>query len=232
MIKSLGCIIVEDQAPAQRILQRFIRDQDQLALLGTFFDARSAACFLAEQEVDLMFLDIHLPGMSGIELLKRLERPPMVVLTTAFTDYAIKGYELDVVDYLVKPFAFSRFCQAVDKAHKQVRLTANGTGSNIRFIKSGHDYVRVDFNEVLCIRTDLDYTELHLKDRVVLSPETLSAWQERLETEGFCRIHKSHLVHTDKILKITASEVHLANGMRLSIGRSYKDAFFRRYLQH
>ena len=112
----MDCIIIEDQAPARRILEKYISDIGTLQLKAAFTDALSALDFLRNEKIDLIFLDIHLPKMSGIDFLKSLSHPPRIILTTAFQDYALEGYELDVVDYLLKPFSFQRFVKAVTKA--------------------------------------------------------------------------------------------------------------------
>ena len=116
----MDCTIIEDQAPARRILEKYIRDIGHLQLIGTFTDGLSALEFLRENRVDLIFLDIHLPKISGLDFLKSLTHPPQIIITTAFQDYALEGYELDVIDYLLKPFSFQRFVKAVNKAKSAV----------------------------------------------------------------------------------------------------------------
>lgn len=159
----ISCIIIEDQPPAQRILKKYIGDVNKLALKGTFGDALAALEFLKTNPVDLLFLDIHLPKLSGIDFLKILSPKPKVILTTAFPDYALQGYELDVVDYLLKPFSFERFFKAVSKVIYQEEKTIppvnqrslerNSTASEFMFIKTGTDFQKIEIATIQFIKS-------------------------------------------------------------------------------
>ena len=175
----MRCIIIEDQPPAQRILKKYIGDYGSLELVGTFTDALQALDFLKTNDVDLIFLDIHLPKLSGIDFLKTLDNPPAVILTTAFPDFALESYDLNVVDYLLKPFSFLRFIKAVNKAEerKNVESSANATLEPI-FIKSGHEYIKVEIDKILFINSDRDYTELQTVTDKFLSSESLKYREE------------------------------------------------------
>ena len=175
----MRCIIVEDQPPAQRILKKYIEDFGSLELVGTFGDAIQALEFLKMNKVDLMFLDIHLPKLSGIEFLKSLSSSPAVILTTAFPDFALESYDLAVVDYLLKPFSFSRFVKAVGKVRPlDTKISNEETKNESIFIKSGYDHIRVNLDEILFIKADNDYTEITLKDKKYLSSESLKHWRD------------------------------------------------------
>ena len=144
-----SCIIIEDQAPAQRILQKYIKDVGTLDLKGTFSDAVDAIVFLQNNIVDLIFLDIHLPKISGMDFLKTFQNPPQVILTTAFSEYALESYEFNVVDYLLKPYSFQRFIQAISKSvslmkpNLEVAQEKTSVNEDHFFIKIGHDLVKI-----------------------------------------------------------------------------------------
>ncbi len=232
----MKCIIIEDQPPAQRILSKYIQDLAMLELVGTFSDAIQAIAFLKTQAVDVMFLDVHLPKISGLDFLKSLTHPPQVILTTAFADYALEGYELNVVDYLLKPFSFQRFVQAVSKIPTQQPpspLQADHPKEEVRkdlYIKSGHAYLRVALVDLIFIKSDADYTELHTAEKKYLSGESLRYWEENLDPRLFIRVHKSYIIHTQKIEKIVGNQIHTMTGEIIPLGRAFKDHFMDTFL--
>ena len=234
----MKCIIIEDQPPAQRVLKKYIDDLGTLDLVGTFSDAIKALDFLNSQPVDLIFLDIHLPKISGIDFLKTLTNAPSVILTTAFPDYALESYEFNVVDYLLKPFSFQRFVKAVAKVPLKgtpmIEDTTKVTSSPIKkdfFVKSGYEHIRVNQQDILYIKSDADYTEVYLSDKKLLTSEPLRHWETELQDEHYYRIHKSYIINTHKIEKVTASHVYLEDGTSIPIGRAFKDAFFERFVK-
>lgn len=233
----MRCIIVEDQPPAQRILQKFMEDVGNLQLVGVFSDGIRAMEFLNSETVDLMFLDIHLPKITGIDFLKSLQNPPHVILTTAFSDYALEGYDLNVVDYLLKPFSFQRFLQAVNKVPKRhenrsQQIPENQTTPDLMeiFIKSGHDLLKVTIDEIFSITSDSDYTEIQLESRKILSSDSLRHWLGELENKGFIQVHKSYIVNPSKIERISGNLVYMKNETKLPIGRAYKEQFMKRLM--
>ncbi len=226
----MTCIIVEDQPPAQRILQKYIQDAEVLQLKGTYSSALEAMDFLGKEAIDIMFLDIHLPKLSGIEFLKTLGKKPHVILTTAFSEYALESYELNVVDYLLKPFSFERFLTAIHKIPKtQVQQLV--TAKDHIFIKSGYEHLKINIPEIYYIQADQDYTEIHQEKTKHLTQERLKEWEGILPSAVFLRIHKSYLINTHKILKVMGNRVHLDNGVQLPIGRAYKEEFVQRVLK-
>lgn len=235
----MTCIIVEDQPHAQSILEKYIGETSTLKLLGTFGDALAARSFLNEQSVDLIFLDIHLPKLSGIDLLNLINPQPKIIFTTAFSAYALQGYELDAVDYLLKPFSFARFLQAVSKAE---RLTKTGSGKSklevqqktsapdgIIFIKSGSDYIRIEKTSIKYVKADGDYTWVFTKATKHLANHSLKYWLQHLPEIHFCQIHKSYLVNVRFIEKISNNQIYIDND-KLPIGRTFKNTFFTKYL--
>jgi DNA-binding LytR/AlgR family response regulator len=233
----MDCIIIEDQPPAQRILKRYIEDIGTLELKGTFSDALLAMEFLKSVPIDLIFLDIHLPKISGIDFLKTIPNPPKIILTTAFSDYALEGYELDVVDYLLKPFSFQRFVKAVSKVSLKNR-PEKPVASNMQsqpidqeiFIKSGYEHIRIDINDIIYIKSDADYTEIYLQEKKHLSSEALRFWEEKLDTHQFIRVHKSYIINASKIKKIMGNQVYLTEKTIIPVGRAYKDSFRKRFI--
>ncbi len=227
MSMGISCIIIEDQPPAQRVLKKYIDDYGSLDLVGTFSDSIQAMSFLKTSRVDLIFLDIHLPKISGIDFLKTIANPPNIILTTAFPDYALESYDLNVVDYLLKPFSFQRFIQAVNKVNQKNIKTNGSSGAQDStkeiFIKSGHEYIKVHIDDIIFIKSDADYTELILSDRKHLTLESLRYWEENLSPDQFLRIHKSYIINTDKIEKISGGQVFLASDFKIPVGRSYKE---------
>lgn len=221
----MRCIIIEDQPPAQRILKKYIEEIGSLQLIDTFTNAIAAGEFLKKNNVDLMFLDIHLPMISGIDFLKTLSQKPAIILTTAFPDYAIESYELDVVDYLLKPFSYERFVKGVSKAFS-MENTENKQKEI--FIKSGYEHIRIKLSDILYIQSDADYTEVFTTSKKHLSKESLRGWLDRVSE--LVQVHKSYLVNPTHIRKVTGNQIHLSNEALLPIGRAYKESFVKSYL--
>lgn len=229
----MTCIIIEDQPPAQRILKKYITDIGSLELKATFPDALKAMEFLKSEAVDLAFLDIHLPKISGIDFLKMVSNPPHVILTTAFSNYALESYEFDVVDYLLKPFSFQRFVKAVNKVPSKMTTQIEHTTSpkTFIFIKSGYEHIKISTTDILYIKSDADYTEIHLSNKKHLSSEPLRYWLETLNKQIFVRVHKSFIINSLRIEKIAGNQVYLIGENRIPIGRAYKEDFIRRFLK-
>ena len=231
----MDCIIVEDQPPAQRILKKYIEDMGSLNLKATFSDAIQAIAFLKSNSVDLIFLDIHLPRISGIDFLKTITNPPAIILTTAFPDYALQSYEFNVVDYLLKPFSFQRFLKAVSKVPVKSEATPDlGSLINPRkelFIKSGYEHIKISVDHIRYIKSDADYTEIHLPGKKHLSSEPLRYWLETLSPDQFIRIHKSYIVNIRKVEKIAGNQVYLDEKASLPIGRTYKEGFIKHFVK-
>jgi DNA-binding LytR/AlgR family response regulator len=229
----MKCIIVEDQQPAQRILKKYIEDIGLLTLVGTFADAIQAMTFLQKESVDLIFLDINLPKLSGISFLKSLSNRPQVIMTTAYTDYALDGYELDVVDYLLKPFSFERFVKAVGKVRRTTAVSneAETQSKKEHFIKIGYEHIRIAFDDIIYLAADGDYCEVWLSEKKHLSSEPMKKWLEILDQEDFYRIHKSHVVNIHKIIKLSGNQVHLQGDTVLPIGRTYREDFMVKFLK-
>ncbi len=230
----IRCIIIEDQPPAQRVLKKFIADLGNMELKAIFTDALQAMDYLKTETIDLIFLDIHLPKISGIDFLKTLTHKPNVILTTAFSEYALESYEYHVVDYLLKPFSFERFVQAVSKVPQVRSGNSSQDGSSgksflqeVIFIKSGYELIKIDTCDIYYIQSDSDYTEIVTSEKKYLSQEPLRHWEDHMEQNKFVRIHKSYIINITKIDKIIGNQVYLHQKIALPLGRAYKENFMK-----
>lgn len=229
----MKCIIIEDQAPAQRILKRYIADIGSLELKKCFTDALSALEYLKNEPIDLIFLDIHLPKISGIDFLNTLKNAPKVIITTAFSEYAVQSYEFDVEDYLLKPFSFERFVKAVSKIEilKDEKIkSSNEENEKIFFVKSGYEYLKINGEEINFIKSDMDYTEIHLHNKKHLTTETLNYWEKNLP-KNFIRVHKSYLVNIIKVEKVATNRIFIGPQHSIPLGRAYKQNFLLKFVK-
>ena len=183
---------------------------------------------IEKQPIDLIFLDINMPKLSGIEFLKTLKNPPMVILTTAYTDYAMEGYELNVLDYLAKPFSFARFLKAVQKAEQQFQLTRKiKTAENpvSIFIKSNKKTYQVKFSDIVYIEGLGDYIKIYTEKTHLITNLSMKKMEELLPENEFYRIHKSHIVNLKKVVALEGNMVEMPN-IKLTIGSNYRAEFF------
>ncbi len=223
----INCIIVEDQVRAQRVLEKYIAETELLIPVGTFFSAPDALNFINKNKVDLIFLDIHLPGASGIDLINSLDNnKPFIVATTAYPNYAILGYELNITDYLLKPFSIERFRKAVDKVVDLYKLknTRNHTKVDSLekiLVKDGHEKILLNLNDILFIKSEGDYTMVYCKCKRYLLSYTLKFWNENLPNELFIQVHRSYIVNKKYVEKINASMLFIED-TEIPIGRIYK----------
>lgn len=221
----LRCLVVDDEPSAQEVLERYIADAPRLRLSAVCEDALQAMEILREEEMDLLFLDINLPRLSGISMLKSLSDPPSVILTTAYDDYALEGYELDVVDYLLKPFSFERFLKAVRKAEERIG-DAPGGDSFLMVRADGKSY-RVDHGEILFVESLGDYVTVHSGDRKLTTYDTLKNLETTLPPRRFLRVHKSYIVNLAKIDYLEGNRIFV-EGHEIPVGGTYKEEVNRR----
>ena len=234
----MNCIIIEDQPPAQRILKKYIEDIGSLQLKATLSDAIQAINYLKSEKVDLIFLDIHLPKISGIDLLKTSNNLPPIILTTAFADYALESYEFNVVDYLLKPFSFQRFVKAVSRVPTSDSVSEQPLGEAkeippIRrelFIKSGYENIIVIVYDIIYIKSDADNTEIFLPEKKLLSSESLRNWLEKLGDQQFVRVHKSYVINADKIVKVVGNQIYMTTDAVVPNGRAFREDFTEKIL--
>jgi len=230
---NLKSIIIEDELPAQRVLKKYISDVPYLDLAGTFKSPVKAMETLQSDGIDILFLDINLPKISGLNFLRSLRNPPQVIITTAYPDYAHEGFELNVVDYLLKPFSFDRFLKALSKIQTSPASTSGQppkqetTGNRFVFVKVDKVLHKVSYDEILYIESDKDYVNIVKTNGSLMLLQTLKYWQKLLPKNDFARVHKSFIVNISKIKKIVGNRIELDN-RRLPIGRSYKQDFLKK----
>jgi DNA-binding LytR/AlgR family response regulator len=224
-MKKLSCIIVDDEPVARKILHEFVDQVPFLDLHGKFENAMKAEAFLKANTVDLIFLDIEMPKISGLQFLQKLNVESMVILTTAFPQYALEGYELDIIDYLLKPFALSRFLKAVQKAkdfHEMKHKTNAGPLSSYIFIKSDKRIEKIELSDILYAESVGNYVSIYTDDKRILAYLTMKSLEAQLPADEFIKIHQSYLVNCAKIEAIEGNEVKI-EGKSLPISRSYRD---------
>lgn len=220
---SISCIIVEDEPLARQLMQSHVVKTPELKLMASFSDPVEAIAYLRENPVDLLFSDIQMPGITGIALLKILKKPPLVVFTTAYSEYALEGYELDVVDYLIKPIPFGRFLKSVEKVASRLSNSLQSEKDDFIFVKDGTKYVRVNLDDILYIESLKDYVALHLPDRKILSLQTMKSLESTLPASRFVRIHNSYIVAIPALHSIEKEKVLIGN-QYLPVSETYKKA--------
>lgn len=226
---SIGCLIVDDEPLAHEVLKKHIQRVPGLEWVGSCFDALEATAFLHRHAVDLMFLDIQMPGLSGMELLRSLTYMPGVIITSAHAQHALESYEYSVLDYLLKPIGFERFLKAVNKAIPRYHEKGDSQGaepaevSSGLFVKVDRARVQLPLSEITRIQGCGNYVEIHLQDRSVLASETMNAIEARLPSDCFVRIHKSHIVNLARVTRVEAQQLSV-DSQPLPIGATYKRA--------
>jgi DNA-binding LytR/AlgR family response regulator len=201
-MKKLSCIIVDDEPVARKILQEFVEQVPFLDLQGKFENAMKAELFLKSNKVDLIFLDIEMPKISGLQFLQRLHVESLVILSTAFPQYALEGYELDIIDYLLKPFALSRFLKAVQKAKDYYELksrTLTAQQPDYIFIKSDKRIEKIKLGDIIYAESVGNYVAVHTSEQKILAYLTLKSLEAQLPAGDFIKIHQSYLVNGARI---------------------------------
>lgn len=210
------CIIVDDEPVARKILEEFISDVDFLEFAGKAENPLKAAALLNENDIDLMFLDINMPKMSGIDFLKTSPSLPPAIMTTAYSEYALDGYELNVLDYIVKPFSFDRFLKACNKAREYLQLIRKGdqplqSRCDYFFVKCDGVIEKIMYHEVVWVEAKQNYVVLHTVSRKLIVYLTLKGISDELPDTQFLKVHKSTIINIDKIKSIEGNVIHLAN---------------------
>jgi DNA-binding LytR/AlgR family response regulator len=227
---SISCIIVDDEYLAIKVLQEYAAGISSMTITQTFTDSRMAIDFIQQQPVDLVLLDIQMPYLSGFDMINSLPPETMVIFTTARHDYAVQAYDLNVLDYLVKPISRERFEKAIQKAieFSQYRTVWNeqrNAGRNFIMIKSDYRIVKVLLDDISCIEGLNEYVKVYCGEKTYTTLAALKALEEELPAGKFVRIHKSYIVALSAIGQFNSRTVQLHNGRELPVGRSYKDQF-------
>lgn len=224
----IKCLIVDDEPLAIKLIEKHISQIDALEVVATCNNALKAFEILNNQKIDLLFIDIKMPNMTGIEFLKNIKNPPKTILTTAYRDFAIEGFELGVVDYLLKPITFERFFKAIDKFlmdYTKVEIKpAKTQNEEFIVIKSGIKNHRINTNDILYIESDKDYIKIVLNDKCqITSKYKISDIEVDLNQDKFLRIHRSFIINCSKITAFTINEIEVS-GIEIPIGASYKES--------
>lgn len=233
----MNCIIVDDEPLAREGMELNVQDVPFLNLLGQFSTALTANDFLMQQQVDLMFLDIQMPGITGLEYLKTLKNPPLVILSTAYPQHALEGFELDVVDYLVKPVRMERFLKAVNKAKERYDLQHQSQNKvteveqEFIYLKADRKYIRVFFKDIKYIKGMKDYVMLYTKDeKKIMTAMNIKTIHAQLPARIFARVNKSYIINIDYIDAVELDFIQLA-GEEIPLGRTYKEHFIKTYIK-
>lgn len=236
----LNCLIVDDEELAQRVVEKYLNDVPELNLVKKCNNAIEAVSALRESEIDLVFLDINMPKISGLSFLRNLNNPPMVIITTAYREYALDGFELNVIDYLKKPFSFDRFYAALNKAidkkqlwdkntEKQSKpqttpLLVDSSQEQFLFVKSEKITYKVDYQDIVYIESVGDYVKIITPQQVILSYQSLKQLETILSPRFFPRVHKSYIIAVAKISSIEGNTIKIGN-TEIPIGRNYRPDF-------
>lgn len=234
MNNKMNCIAIDDEPLALDVISEFCSKISYLNLIGTYTNPFDAVQLLNSDKVDLIFLDIQMPQITGLEFLKSLYKPPMVIFTTAFVEYASQGFEYDAIDYLIKPFAFDRFTRSVNKAFQLMKLKRpqdkmkdekSGISYGFLMVKVEYSTIRVDIDDILYIEGLKDYVKIYSGGKPLITKTTMKNIVEKLPPDRFIRVHKSYIVSIDKIDMIENSRIVIGN-QRIPIGESFRVAFF------
>ncbi len=218
------CIAVDDELPALALIKNYVAQTSGLQLMQSFHDAITAGEFLRTNEADLLFVDINMPDINGIDLVGSLKTKPLIIFTTAYKKFAYEGFELEAVDYLLKPISFDRFTRAANKAMEILsgRLAQISQPGESLFVRSEYKMVKIDMNDIEYIEGLEDYVKIHiLNNRPVLTLMTMKAFLEKLPATRFLRIHRSYIISLDKLLSVSNKKVLLKTGTTLPVSDTY-----------
>ncbi|MCK5028221.1 MAG: response regulator transcription factor [Bacteroidales bacterium] len=232
----MNCIAVDDEPLALSLIEDFAKKVPYLNFIKSCKNAFEAIDIIQKEKIDLIFLDINMPDISGIEFIKNIENKPLVIFVTAYSDYAVQGFELNAIDYLVKPFLFERFFKAVNKAYEHFNLKNKKviSSNNIKsftedyiFVKADYSSVKIYLKDILYIEGLKDYMKIYTKEKKILTLITMKKIEEKLPDSNFIRVHRSFVVALDKIESIQRNRI-IINNIRIPIGNSYKENFYKR----
>lgn len=228
----IKCLIVDDEPLAQQVIETYINKLNSLELIQKCNNAMEAFEALQNHEVDLMFLDVQMPVITGIEFLRSLKNPPHIILTTAYPNFALDGFELNVTDYLLKPISFERFLKAIDKAtekiHAQNKPDApdNNDVPEYMFVKEDSKLVKINFSDIDHIECMKDYAKIFTKQRMVVTHHTMKKFEEILPGRLFMRVHRSYIIYLPAIQSIFGNMIETQKG-RIPIGANYRDELMK-----
>ncbi|MDY8136006.1 LytTR family DNA-binding domain-containing protein [Aquimarina sp. 2201CG5-10] len=227
---AIKCIVIDDEPLAIKVLEKHIKKVPELELVSSFDNPIHAADFLQNNTIDLLFLDIQMPVVTGIDFIKNTTIQPKVILTTAYREYALEGYELDIIDYLLKPISFIRFYKAINKYKTLTAAMQHSSGESSEakktldhiFVNANKRMIRIEFNDILFIDSIKDYVRIHTINDTVITKDKISVFLQKLPA-NFLRVHRSYIINNEKITSFTSKDIVLLGGMEIPIGASYKE---------
>jgi len=225
----IRCMIVDDEPLAREGMERLVRDAGVFDLVAICNNAMEANKILSQEKIDLMFLDIQMPGMRGIDFLKTLQLKPLVIITTAYPNFALEGFELNVLDYLVKPITAERFLKAVNRAKEILESKGDADTADKNdffFIRSASNYEKVFFGDILFIEASQNYMTIHTEKGKMMALLTIKSLEDQLPLKKFLRIHKSYIISLEKVGSLRGNEVVIGTH-RIPIGKNYKDQLLK-----
>ena len=225
---TIKCLVIDDEPLALKVMESHIAKIPDIELVASLEDPLEAIEILKHTAIDLIFLDIEMPVLTGIEFIKTLEHPPGIIFTTAYRNYAIESYELNIIDYLLKPIAFARFMKAVIKfrglakiPNQNISTQESTTRNDHLYVKANRKFVKIQFDEILYVESLKDYIRIHFKDKNIITKDTISNFENMLPGE-FLRIHRSFIVNITKLTAFTKVDVEIGE-KEIPIGASYKE---------
>lgn len=228
----MNCIVVDDEPLAINIIKDFVSKIHFLDLIGAYTNAIQALEILCEKKIDLIFIDIHMPHITGMDFVKTLDKPPMIIFTTAYPEYALGGFELNAVDYLVKPVSFERFLKAVQKAYDRFNLINSKmikneslTNQDFVMIKVEYSTVRIDLNNIYYVEGLKDYVKIYTGNKMLMTKIKMKNLEEKLPGNNFIRVHKSFIISLSKIEIIENNRIKIKDRL-IPIGNQYRSAFY------
>ena len=226
-MKKYTCIIIEDEPLALERIKDFALKIPFLNLCATFDNALDGLAFLKSNKVDVLFLDINMDELTGVELLESSKIDSQVIITTAYQEYALKGYELNVTDYLLKPFNFNRFLQAVNKAHENLNKSASDTPTEFIFVKTENRLEKINLLDIVYIEGMRDYRRIHTVNKRIMTLQTFNELEQIIPSNLACRVHKSYMVALSKIESIERGRIKISDKI-IPISETYKADFFQK----
>ena len=228
----MNCIALDDEPLALDIIEAYVKKHPELNLIARCNNADEASKVLNSQHIDLMFLDIQMPGVTGLNFIRLLKNKPLFMFTTAYSEYAIDGFELDAIDYLLKPIAYDRFEKAIEKAKEYYTIKNNSglTESDLEndfiFVKANQQLIKLAYGEILYVEAFADYVKIFLNDRKIVTLQTMKKMGAKLPSDIFSRVHRSFIVNRKAVQSFSTSVCEV-NGEKIPVGKNYKNDFIK-----
>ena len=226
----MNCIAVDDEPLALDIIEAYVNKHPELSLVARCNNAAEASEVLKTHKVDLMFLDINMPEISGLSFVKSLEKKPLFIFTTAYPDYAVEGFELNAIDYLLKPIAYDRFEKGVEKAKEYYKIKQNADvaetdlESDYIFVKANQKLIKLAYSDIYYVEAFADYVKIFLADKKIVTLQTMKNMEKKLPEDMFTRVHRSFIVNR-KLVQSFSTSMCEVNDVKIPIGKNYKDVF-------